>query len=91
MPVQTIPTIHHFVFCATSNMVVFLINQWVATMKTITTDTLIISIVASSGAPLFTRVNIEVSNRQAVVKSAERKNTQVTLTKKKVNKAKRKF
>ena len=46
--------------------------------------------VGSSGAP-FTRVNIEVNNLHAVVKLGERKNTQVTFTKKKVSKARKKF
>jgi hypothetical protein len=34
---------------------------------------------------------MEVNNRQAVVKLAERKNTQVTFIKKKVSKAAKKF
>src|SRR4030095_10727928 len=91
MAVQTIPTIHHFVFCATSSTVVLRINQCVATINTTTTETFIISIVGSRGAPLLTRVNIDVSNRHAVVKSGERKNTHVTFTKKKVNNAMKKF
>jgi len=40
---------------------------------------------------LLTRVNIEVSNRHAVVKLGERKNTQVTFTKKNVSRAIKKF
>ena len=47
--------------------------------------------VGSIGAPLAARVNIEVSNLQAVAKSGERKNTQVTFTKKNVSSARKKF
>src|SRR4030095_655433 len=91
MAVQTIPTIHHLVFCATSRTVVLRINHCVATMRTTTTETLIISMVGSIGAPLVARVNIDVSNLQAVAKSGERKNTQVTFTKKNVRRARKKF
>ena len=91
MAVQTIPTIHHFVFCATSSTVVFRINQCVTIIRTITTETFIMSIVGKMGAPLPARENIDVSSLQAVVKSGERKNTQVTLTKKNVTRARIKF
>ena len=89
--VQTIPTIHHFVFFATSNTVVLRINQCVATINTTTTDTFIMSMVGSTGAPLLTLVNMDVSNRHAVPKSGDLKNTQVTFTRKKVNRAIKKF
>ena len=44
-----------------------------------------------STAPLGTCENIEVSIRHAEVKSGDLKNTQVTFTRKKVNKARRKL
>lgn len=88
---QTSPTIHHFVFCATSNTVVLRMNQCVATINTTTTETFIISMVGSKGASLLTRVNMDVSNRHAVAKSGERKKTQVTFIKKKVSRAIKKF
>src|SRR5215212_4859264 len=87
MVAHTILTIHHFVFLATSSAVVFRMNQWVSTIKTITTDTLIISTVASNATPLVVRPNMDDNNLQAVEKSGERKNTHVTFTKKKVRSA----
>src|SRR5688572_2078242 len=51
------------------------------------TDTLIMARVVNKGDPFSPAPNMEVSNRHAVVKSCARKNTQVTFTRKKVNKA----
>src|SRR4051812_3054711 len=51
----------------------------------------IISIVANTGMLLSACLNMEVSMRHAVVKSAARKNTHVTFTRKNVNSASKKL
>lgn len=84
------PTNHHFIFLATSKTVVSRINQCVATISATTTETFIISRVGNTAAPPD-NPNIEDNNRHAVVKSAERKNTQVTFMRKNVRKARKKF
>src|SRR5688572_26970652 len=81
------PTTHHFVFCATANTLVFRMNQCVANTRTVTTATLIISIVANKGAPLFCIPNMDVNILHAESKSGQRKNTQVIFTRKNVNSA----
>ena len=55
------------------------------------TETLIMLRVGKSAVPSFTLENIDVSMRQADVKSGDRKNTHVTLIIKKVSRAKRKL
>jgi len=52
-----------------------------------TVDVFIISIVGSIAAPLSVCPNIEANIRHAVEKSVARKNTHVTFTRKKVNRA----
>ena len=88
--VHMIPTSHHFIFFATSKTVVSRINQCVATIRITTTETLIILRVGNTAAPVD-RPNMEDNNLHAVVKSAERKNTQVTFTRKNVSSARKKF
>ena len=88
--VHMIPTTHHFIFLATSKTVVSLMNQCVATISAITTETFIILRVGNIAAP-EDKPNMEDNNLQAVVKSAERKNTQVTFTRKNVSNARKKF
>ena len=88
--VQARATTHHFVFCATANTDVLRINQWVPTSNTVTTATLMISSVGRSAVPFLAKPNMEPKMRQAVVKSAARKNTHVTFTRKKVNRAPKK-
>lgn len=84
---QTIPSIHHEIFPATFNTLVFLINQWQATKQIVINDTLITASHDNNAAPFVTLPNIELSKRQAVLKSVARKNTHVTFTRKKVSNA----
>ena len=88
---HTSPTIHHFVLAATSSIVVLRKNQCDATIRTVITDTLIMLNVCKTATPLLCPPNIEKSKSHAVVKSGERKNTQVTLIRKNVSKAQKKF
>src|ERR1700704_1978693 len=55
------------------------------------TVTFIISIVVSKGAPPGTLENMDLNNSHALPKVGARKNTQVTFTRKNVNRANRKL
>src|ERR1700738_2094339 len=84
---HTIPSNHHGVLEATPKTRRLRMNQCVITISVIITATLIILSVSSRVAPLCTRPNMEESILPAEGKSGDLKNTQVTLTRKKVNSA----
>ena len=91
MMLQAIPSNHQGSFSATANTLVFFISQCASTIRKVMMQTSIIASVDSSAVPAFTGENIELSIRQADVKSGDLKNTQVTLIKKKVIMARARF
>ena len=84
---QVIPSNHQGILRATSNTLVSLINQCTISIDGMITDILMIASVVSKAAPPCTCPDIDPSSRQACGKSPALKKTQVTSTRKKVNKA----
>ena len=84
---QMTPTAAQCILRTTSNILLFLISQCMITIKLTITAILIMAIVLSNGAAPFTCPNMDPSNCHAWEKSADLKKTQVTFTRKKVNRA----
>src|SRR5664279_3998559 len=91
MAVQTIPNNHQGILPVTFNTMVFLISQCAITRATMIRLTLAISTQDNTAAPEEFLMNIECKMRQAEVKSGDLKNTQVTLIRKKVQRARKKL
>lgn len=81
------PSNHHGILEATFNTLVFRIIQWQATNPIVMSEILITASVLNKGPALSDPPNIDSNNLHAVGKSAALKKTQVTFTRKKVNRA----
>src|SRR5688572_3595896 len=87
MNAHTIPNNHHGIFDVTFNTLVFLMIQWQATRPIVINEILITAIVPNKAVAPSELPNIDPSNLQAVGKSGDLKNTQVTFTRKNVKSA----